>query len=102
MSWGEALRATDVLVQDSASHVGAALAGLKWPVTFEAQVLMGIYNTLIKSPWFKSAKPWPSPFPERTKRRTAPAPDITQAEIIAALRRAGHHGPLPAGVDEAA
>lgn len=102
MSWGEALRHTHTLAGDLSSHVGAALSGLKYPVTREAVVLMDLYDLEHHIAWAeaggKGSAPRPYERPWHTEtgpRKTKPDASLTQAEIVAALRAAGHTAPLP-------
>lgn len=99
MTWGEAIRLTHQLGRDTASHVFASIAEWDYPATREALVAMDHYDAYAKAT-FKRPKPYPRPWPDRTKSR--PKPTISQEEVIAALRMAGHTGPLPWQTDEEA
>lgn len=92
MTWGEALRLTKELVRDTGSHVFAAINEWKHPMSREALVLADLYDAFVHAN-FKRAKPYPRPWPDRTKSR--PKPTVSQAEVIEALRKAGHTAPLP-------
>lgn len=93
MSWGEAYRVTQQLATDPSSAVGASLAGWDYPASREALVLMDYYDAFAKL-HFKRPQPYQRPWPDRTKQR--PKPTVSQKQVIAALRMAGHTGPLPA------
>lgn len=98
MSWGEALRLTERLLTDSSSFVAASVAGWDHPLSHQSIVLMNLYDLTHQVAWAqgggKGSKPKPYPRPWSTdKHRTKP--DVTQDEVIAALRMAGHNGPLP-------
>lgn len=92
MTWGEAIRLTKQLGMDTTSHVFVALAEWSYPASREALVAMDHYDAYTRAT-FKRAKPYPRPWPDRTKSR--PKPSVSQAEVVAALRMAGHAGPLP-------
>lgn len=102
MSWGEALRLTRILTGDPESHVAAALSGWAYPVPRQALVLMDLYDLQHHVAWRQGGgkgsrpKPYPRPIPDRSKKTLRPDKSVTQAQIIAALRFAGHAGPVPA------
>jgi hypothetical protein len=101
MTWGEAIRLTRFLTNDTASAVGAAVAELDRPTSREALILMDLYDVYVHIAWLKAGgkgqrpKPYPRPWRPITTRRTAPDARLTQDEIIAALRAAGHTARLP-------
>lgn len=100
MTWGEALRHTKRLVTDPASALGAEMAGWDYPLTRDAMATMDLFDLTHQVAWLQGGKkgpkpkPYPRPWPDKTKTR--PRPTVSQAEVIAALRRAGHTGDLPA------
>lgn len=99
MTWGEALRLTVELASDPSSRVGAALAGWSRPTSHLELILMDQFDLSHQIAWGQAGgkgskpKPYPRPWPERQKSRTKP--QVTQAEVVAALRFAGHEGPIP-------
>lgn len=99
MSWGEALRLTERLSVDTESHVAVALAGWEHPVSRVALTLMDKYDFDHTVLWVQGGKkgqkpkPYPRPWPTPGKRKTAPT--VTQEQVVAALRFAGHAGPIP-------
>lgn len=99
MSWGEAIRLTQTLVADPSSHVGASLAGWEYPASREVLLLMDVFDLTHQAAWAQSGgkgtkpKPYPRPWPARQRTRTKPT--VSQAEVIEALRFAGHAGPIP-------
>lgn len=103
MSWGEALRLTERLATDSSSFVAAALAGWDHPVSHGSIVLMNLFDLTHQIAWAqgggKGSKPKPYPRPwtqtDTGRRKAKPDESLTQAEIVAALRAAGHTAPLP-------
>jgi hypothetical protein len=101
MTWGEALRLVNRLVLDPSSHVAAAVSGWSEPVSREALALMDLVDLQVMFRWVDAGKkgqkpkPYPRPWPVQTKKRAKPDPSLTQAEIVAALRAAGHTAPLP-------
>jgi hypothetical protein len=95
MSWGEALRLTKILTADGSSQVGAAVGQWEYPLTREAQILMDLIDSHVAAN-FKNAKPYPRPWASMPKSgRAKPDASLTQEEIIAALRRAGHTKEVP-------
>ena len=98
MSWGEAYRLTTVLLSDPSSHVAAAVAGWDHPVSREWLVLADVYDLTARiaagKKWTKK-NAYPRPIGKRTVRRTKAGAEITQEDIITALRAAGHTAPLP-------
>lgn len=101
MSWSDAWHLVGILVADSSSHLGAAAAGWSYPVDRLTLVLMDVYDLQHKIAHAqaggkgKKPKPYPRPWPASTKTTTKPSVDLTQDEIVAALRRAGHTAALP-------
>lgn len=102
MGFGEAVRLTHALASDPTSQVCAALAGWDYPVTHESIVLMNLYDLEHQIAWAqaggKGHRPTPHvrPWPDRDEtKKSAPAPEVTQDQIVAALRAAGHDHPLP-------
>ena len=69
MSYGEAMRLTDVLAQDPSSQVCAAINRWDFPATREWMVLADLWDAA--SPHsYKKPKPYPRPWP---RKRTGPA-----------------------------
>jgi hypothetical protein len=101
MSWGEALRLVNRLVLDPSSHVAAVLNEFDRPTSREALVLMDLYDLNLRLAWLKAGgkgqkpKPYPRPWPQQSRKRAKPDASLTQAEIVAALRAAGHTAPIP-------
>lgn len=99
MSWGEALRITERLAVDPSSQIGAALAGWTHPVSHEALVLMNLFDLTHQIAWAqaggKGKRPTrhPRPWADETKKRAKPT--VSQERVLAALRAAGHAGPVP-------
>jgi hypothetical protein len=103
MSWGEAYRLTQELAGDPESHVSASLSGWERAVPQAAMVLMDLYDLTHQIGWKQfggkgpKPKPYPRPWPTTKTGRHKAKPDesLTQDEIVAALRAAGHTAPLP-------
>lgn len=101
MSWGEALRLTMCLADDPSTRIGAALAEWTHPATRELLTLMELFDLEHQVAWSQGGgkggkpKPFPRPWDKPKSRRAKPDESLTQAEIIAALRAAGHTAPLP-------
>lgn len=99
MSWGEAVRQTIRLAADPSSDVGAALAGWSRPATFQELVAMDLFDLQHQIAWGQGGgkgpkpKPYPRPWPDRQTSRTKP--QVSQEQVIAALRFAGHEAPIP-------
>lgn len=100
MAWGEAIRLTKILAGDPSSQVAASIAGWTHAASRESLVLMDLFDLTHAANSDKKhrPKPYPRPWPAKGRTKTKPAASLTQAEIIAALRFAGHTAPLPAGV----
>jgi hypothetical protein len=100
MAWGEALRHVNTLTLDPSSAVAAAVAGWDYPISREAIVQADLFDLQHQIAWAqgggKGPKPKPYPRPwHQEKRRAKPDSSLTQDEIIAALRSAGHTAPIP-------
>jgi hypothetical protein len=99
MAWGEALRLTSELARDPGSRVGAALAGWDYPVSQEALVVMNLFDLTHQIAWAQGGgkgsrpKPHPRPWPDRSKKIAKPT--VSQEQVLAALRMAGHTGEPP-------
>lgn len=101
MSWGEAWRQVAELCLDPASHVAAAVSGFDYPIGREALLLMDAYDLTVHIAWAQGGrkgskpKPYPRPWRAEGSRRAKPSAELSQDEVIAALRRAGHTVPVP-------
>jgi hypothetical protein len=101
MTWGEALRLVNRLVLDPSSHVAAAISGWSEPMSRESLALMDLFDLQVLFRWVdggkkgQKPKPYPRPWPAQTKKRVKPDASLTQEQIVAALRAAGHTAPLP-------
>ena len=96
MGWDEAWRLTDVLLIDPSSQVAAAVAGWDYPSSREDITLRDLYDLQHITKVKRKPKPYPRPWPDRVKKTSKPGSDVTQEQIIAALRFAGHTAELPA------
>lgn len=92
MTFGEAWSLVQALATDPSSHVAAALAGWRHPWSQEAIILADLYDLQHqKAAGKKRVKPRPRPWDKKPeRRRMVPDPSLTQEEIVAALRAAGH------------
>lgn len=88
MSWGEAVRLTQVLERDPSSMVCAALAELEHPFTREWLVLADVWDALSHQV-YKDPKPYRRPFrdPNGTRRGRT---QLARVEVIAILNAHGH------------
>ncbi len=95
MSWGEAIRLAQQVASDPASAISAALNGWDYPLSREALALLDLYDAYTDV-HYKGPKPYPRPWASKPKSGVAkPDASLTQEEIIAALRRAGHTKEVP-------
>lgn len=61
MSWREAWNLTHELLLDSSSRIGAAFAGLAYPMSREAFILVDLYDLQHASKAKRKIKPYPRP-----------------------------------------
>jgi len=85
MTWGEAMRQTKILARDTASQVGAALAGWQYPVSRGELALMDLYDAFAQAT-FKKPKPYPRPWDAPPKRFGSRVANV--AGVLAAHRAA--------------
>lgn len=90
MTYGEAWRLMLLLLNDPSSQVCAASVGWSHPITRADVTMRDLYDLQHQSKSEKKVKAYPRPWPERTKTRTSPSADLTQEQVVAALRFAGH------------
>lgn len=98
MTYGEAWRQTFILMGDPSSQVAAALGGWDHPVDRLDLVIRDLFDLqhqIGAAGSKKAPKPYPRPWPEVKTRRQAPGVDVTQEQVLAALRSAGHTAALP-------
>lgn len=100
MSWGEAVRLTQILATDPSSQIAAAIAGWAHPLERIDATLRDLYDLQHASKSKKRPKPYPRPW-DMAKKRAKPSASLSQEEIIAALRMAGHTAPIPTRPKEA-
>jgi hypothetical protein len=87
---------------DPSSHVAASISGWTEPMSREALVAMDMFDFTVLCRWIDGGKkgpapkPYPRPWPKQSKKRVKPDASLTQEQIIAALRAAGHTAPIPA------
>ena len=92
MSWGEAIRLTNLLAADPSSHVAASLAGWEHPASREWLVLADLFDAF-RVANFKKPAPYPRPWSGAKRERMKPT--VSQSDVVAALRAAGHAMPIP-------
>ena len=100
MTWGEAWRQLGILGNDPSSCVAAEIAGWSHPIDRVSLILMDLYDLQHASKVKKAPKPYPRPRPSTTTTTLKPGAHLTQDEIVAALRAAGHTALLPSEVPE--
>lgn len=88
MAWGEALRLTEVLLQDPSSWLASSMAGWQYPVARTDLVLMDLYDLQHTSKSKRKPKAYPRPWlvTNRTFGRTSLTPEQLRA-ILDNLRR---------------
>lgn len=100
MSWGESLRLTEQLLEDPSSRVAVSVAGWDYPATRELLAVMDAYDLTHQIAWVQGGKkgqrpkPYPRPWPDQKKERIG-VPSVSQDQVLAALRLAGHDSPAP-------
>jgi hypothetical protein len=102
MTYGEAWRQTFILMGDPSSQVAAALGGWEHPVSRLDLVLRDLYDLQhmkAAAGSKKTPKPYPRPWPLKVSQGFAPGADVTQSQILDALRAAGHDAALPASLN---
>lgn len=86
MSWREAWNLTGILVKDSSSQVGAALAGWSAPRTTEWLLLADLYDLQHASKAKRAPKPYPRPTDKPNTRKVGKT-SLPRAEAIRLLSR---------------
>lgn len=95
MSYGEAWRLTMILMGDMSSQLAASVAGWDGPISRVDATLRDLFDLQHQSKSSKKVKAYPRPWPDKIKSLTKPNANVTQDQIIAALRFAGHTATLP-------
>lgn len=89
MSWGEAVRLTQILADDPASRIAAALSGHKRPWTYEWAALVDLFDLTQNAHRFKNPKPYPRPWPDPRGKRHGHTTK-SRAEVVSILNAHGH------------
>ena len=87
----EASRLVEQIIVDPGSHLGAEIRGWDYPASREHLALLDLYDLLHvanSDPKKPRPKPYPRPWPAVEKRVAKPG--LSQEDVLAALRRAGH------------
>ncbi len=84
-----------ILGNDPSSCIAAGMAGWAHPVDRPSLILMDLYDLQHASKVKKTPKAYPRPWLTSTKEHLKPSIHLTQDEIVAALRAAGHSALLP-------
>ncbi|GAA5143329.1 hypothetical protein GCM10023340_08540 [Nocardioides marinquilinus] len=95
MTLTEAARLAHGLLQDPSTHTFAAASGWAYPATREALIMADLFDAFRQVHFVRpkpARRPWTTDGPTVEKRGRT---DLTQDEVIAALRAAGHTAPLP-------
>jgi len=94
MSLREAWVLTQELCKDPSSHVGAAVAKMKHPWSYEAAVLADLYDLTLAANTDQKAraktKPYPRPLAPKVEGERSGRPNVSQEVIRQALARRGH------------
>lgn len=94
MEWGEAVRLTRDLAADPSSRVCASVGEWEHPVTWEALTVMSLIDLTHQIAWSQGGRkgprprPFPRPWPDGSRK--VAKPELSQEEVLAALRYAGH------------
>lgn len=94
MSITEAARLTRDLARDSTSALFVALHDWDYPLSQEAMATLNLTDLLGRVHHGRKWKALPRPWETKQVERLG-VTDLTQEEVIAALRAAGHDMPLP-------
>ena len=76
-------------------------AGWDYPASRELLAAMDLYDLQHHVAWAQGGgkgrkpDPYPRPWPRASKRQMSPDKGVTQEQVLAALRFAGHEGPVP-------
>ena len=95
MTFGEAVRLTRVLAEDPGSQVARALNSWDYAASREFMVLAELRDITLGGLIGEKATPYPRPWPLERSGRLKPKPQLSQDQIRAALRAAGHTAPFP-------
>lgn len=94
MGFEEAWMLIQRLIIDPSSHLGAAHAGWKYPLSREAMILADQWDLTVAANTDKKkhgkAKTYPRPFERKGATTKSARPAVNQAEIDAALRQRGY------------
>lgn len=88
MTWGEALRLTEVLAHDPSSMVCAAIAGWEHPFSWEAIILADVFDVQLAQASQKRPKPWPRPWLKRERRNLGRGTSMSIEQLEAVLAAA--------------
>ncbi|MDB5716453.1 MAG: hypothetical protein JWO15_3850 [Sphingomonadales bacterium] len=98
MDLGEAVRLAEILLSEPDSHAFVAAQGWDFPASREWLLAASHYDAYVQATW-KNAKPYARPWPNRTTEKRGKT-SLTQDEVTAALRMAGHDLPIPTRTTE--
>lgn len=89
MSWGEAIRLTDILLADPSSMLAADNAKWEYPISREAMVLMDVFDLDHAVNSKDKPKPYPRPWKTVEQKRHGKT-DMSREQVLEVLRRFGH------------
>lgn len=89
MSWGEAIRLTEILLVDPSSMLAAVREQWKYPVTRAEAVLMDLYDLEHRVNSRTKPQPYQRPWETRQKRQRGKT-DMTRQQVVAVLNQFGH------------
>lgn len=102
MRFNEAIRLAQVLADDPSSQVFAAMAGWDFPASRDWLLQADVRDVAVAyamgDKFVPANRPWPN---QARAGRAKPAAQMSQDQIRAALRAAGHTAPFPEEVEAA-
>lgn len=88
MSWGEAIRQVQTLIDDPTSQIATKVSGHKRPWSYEWAATVDLFDAFGVAN-FKKPKPYPRPWPDHSGKRRGHT-DKSRAEVVSILNAHGH------------
>lgn len=93
IGWMEGYLLTRALLRDPSTRIQAAMADWSHPFSHTDRILADLYDATVALQTDKKhksrIKPYPRPWPDESRKRSAP-PKATQQQVRAALAARGH------------
>lgn len=89
MSWAEAHRLTEILLNDPSSQIGAKMAGWQYPLTRGELTLRDLYDLQHQSKAKRKPKPYPRPWDVAPKKIGGASVSMAEYESMKAGIRTG-------------